>query len=268
MGRISPCTRFHAEIVRLASEGLQSQDIAARLELPRRIVQSYCARRSIRTKRGRFRVDRQAMISLLEQGLTQQQVAEALGCSRSGVERGMRSLGLKGARTGPRSGAGHVEWKGGRSLEKHGYVEVFAPLHPAARKVGRVLEHRLVKEVVLGRYLLASEVVDHRDNHPRHNWPDNLDLYASNADHLRATLTGRAKASPRSSIPGAYGNNQKICCCPSPDETLAQCPSGMRARIERHIAIHQPTSAHRDLPKSRLLRSGPHQPAFEDTSTV
>ncbi|WP_367401674.1 hypothetical protein [Fodinicurvata sediminis] len=120
--------------------------------------------------------------------------------------------------------------------------------------------------MALGRYLQPGEVVDHQDNHPRHNWPDNLRVYASNADHLRATLTGREKASPRASIPGAYGSSQRIDRCPEPHETLAQCPSDIRHALERHIEIHRPARSQAHLPLSKLLRSGPRHPAFQGRS--
>ena len=230
-------------------------------------------RRGIKSgqKRGehRRRIDRDEVRRLVEvDHLTQEQAAERLGCSRSAIDRICRSMHLQTSRTGPRSAEDHPGWKGGRILGKHGYVEVYAPLHPVARKsTGRVSEHRLVLEVVLGRYLRSTEVVDHRDNHPRHNWPDNLRLYATNADHLRATLTGREKATPRSSIPGAYGSSQKIDRCPGPDETLVQCPEETRRAVERHIQIHRPTKEQAHLPKSTILRSGPTEPAFPPTST-
>jgi hypothetical protein len=54
-----------------------------------------------------------------------------------------------------------------------------------------MFEHRYVLEQVLGRPLAIQERVDHVDGLTLHNHPDNLRLFASNADHLKATLTGR-----------------------------------------------------------------------------
>lgn len=82
-------------------------------------------------------------------------------------------------------------WKGGRYLDDDGYVMIYAPDHPYADKAGRVREHRLVMERELGRYLLPTEVVDHNDGQRANNDPSNLTLYASNAEHLTATLKGR-----------------------------------------------------------------------------
>jgi hypothetical protein len=273
MGRISPCARHHDTILELTRQGLGRHTIARQIGVSHPSLAAYMERRGLPSGQGRgahmLRVDRHEVRRLLEdEHLTLEQTAERLGCTRSAIDRIVRSKGLETARTGPRSGQGHQEWKGGRILDKHGYIEVHAPLHPCARKgSGRVYEHRLVMEVALGRYLQSSEVVDHRDNHPWHNWPDNLRVYATNADHLRATLAGREKATPRSSIPGAYGSNQKIGRCPSPDETPAQCPSETRQALERYILIHRPTNAHAHLPKSRLLRSGALADPFPVMST-
>lgn len=43
----------------------------------------------------------------------------------------------------------------------------------------------------LGRPLERTEVVDHIDGCTFHNDPSNLRVFASNADHLKATITGK-----------------------------------------------------------------------------
>lgn len=53
-------------------------------------------------------------------------------------------------------------WKGGRRKNQDGYILIRMPYHPyAQRNGGYVLEHRLIMEKHLGRYLLPTEIVHH-----------------------------------------------------------------------------------------------------------
>ncbi len=115
--------------------------------------------------------------------------------------------GIACQRTGPRAGAGHPEWKGGRVISRGGYVKVFCPEHPtclavnqrrAERANGRyypkakyVWEHRLVMEKHLGRHLQANEVVHHINGVRGDNRLENLMLFRSNGEHLKMDLAGR-----------------------------------------------------------------------------
>lgn len=67
-------------------------------------------------------------------------------------------------------------WRGGRSIIRGGYVEVYAPEHPYARGKKYVREHRLVMEKMLGRYLEPYEQVHHRNGIKDDNRPENLEL--------------------------------------------------------------------------------------------
>ena len=133
----------------------------------------------------------QLLRPMIEAQTLQQHVAAArLGVSEDWVQRACARLGLATQRTGPRAGAEHTGWKGGTRLVK-GYVMQWSPDHPRATKQGYVAEHRLVAEKVLGRYLLPDEVVHHRDGDSMNNAPANLQVFDSNADHLRHELSGR-----------------------------------------------------------------------------
>ena len=133
-----------------------------------------------------------ALRQLIEvEHLQQRRVAVSMGWPIRRVERLVKRLGLQTQRTGPRSGAGHTNWKGGRIVDKDGYVLQWTPGHPNARKhTHYVFEHRLVMEEKLGRYLGPGEVVHHRNRDRQDNDPKNLSLFASNAAHLRHELTG------------------------------------------------------------------------------
>ena len=271
MGKISKCLDHHEHIVASVQTGEAIVSIGKRLGLSVPALSNYLARRGIYSQRPKNtpkKIDGDRLREMLAAGRTHEQIAEALGVHFSSIQKRCGKLGLETARTGPRSGLDHPEWNGGRRLDKHGYVMVHVPMHPQTRTSTKtVVEHRLVMEVHLGRYLDPKEVVHHKDDHPRHNWPDNLEVFASNADHLRHELTGLPQATRRSSIPGAYKSSQRLDRCPDEDETLALCPSEIRQRLAWYIESHRPTNEHRSLSLRTLLRSGAWRLPFQWPST-
>ena len=137
------------------------------------------------------KIDPERLRALIEtERKTQSEVAHILGVSRCCVGRTCKRLGLETQRSGPRSGAGHTGWKGGVRIVK-GYRYLYSPDHPNATKQGYVAEHRLVMENHLGRYLTPIEVVHHREKPKTNNEISNLELFATNADHLRHELAGQ-----------------------------------------------------------------------------
>ena len=65
------------------------------------------------------------------------------------------------------AGADNGAWKGGKVIHKAGYVMVYAPWHPRARKRPYVFEHILVMEAMLGRYLEPVRERAPPKRHPR-----------------------------------------------------------------------------------------------------
>jgi len=65
-------------------------------------------------------------------------------------------------------------WKGGRRLSSDGYIRICQSSHPNANRGGYVLEHRLVMEKKLGRYLTKDEMVHHTNGIRDDNRPENL----------------------------------------------------------------------------------------------
>jgi len=120
----------------------------------------------------------------------------SVGCAKVGKHR-------------PR-GAELPHWKGGRRIH-NGYVRVYVHGHPRTRRgAGYVFEHILVMERVLGRHLLATEHVHHKNGRRDDNRPENLELWrikdppgvrASDYHcHGCACATGPASIAPSSTV--------------------------------------------------------------------
>jgi len=65
-----------------------------------------------------------------------------------------------------------------------GYVFLYMSEHPLSKK-NYVLEHRLVVEKFLGRYLKPEEVVHHINEIRDDNKIENLMLFKNNSEHLK-----------------------------------------------------------------------------------
>lgn len=140
------------------------------------------------------RVDpvRDQVLAMADGVRTSAEIAQQVGCSAKRVQSIVKLHGAPRLAQGARQGEANSSWAGGRIVDLDGYVLVLAPEgHPGAREDGRIYEHRLVAEQGLGRPLLPSETVDHIDGLHLHNAPLNLRVFASNAEHLRATISGQ-----------------------------------------------------------------------------
>ena len=140
------------------------------------------------------------ILSLADGVATSEEIARQLGCSAKHVQTLLRERNAPILTQGARKGDLNHDYKGGRRVDLDGYVLVSTGMdHPHARHVVNrnyklIYEHRLVLERHLGRHLLPTETVDHIDGLHLHNAPLNLRAFDSNADHLRATITGQIPA--------------------------------------------------------------------------
>lgn len=140
------------------------------------------------------KIDESRLRDLHGREMSTKEMADDLEVSAEAIRRRMKKLGLDRLQAKARPDRNFF-WTGGLLTDGHGYILEHRPDHPRATKSGYVRQHRLVMENELGRFLTQREVVDHRNGDPSDNRPENLRLFASNGEHLRATRTGRAKLS-------------------------------------------------------------------------
>jgi len=75
-------------------------------------------------------------------------------------------------------------WKGGK-YNCGGYIKIKVSLHPNRDKRGYILEHRLVMEHHLGRYLEDGEFIHHKNGIKTDNRLENLELMSSSNKHAK-----------------------------------------------------------------------------------
>lgn len=79
-------------------------------------------------------------------------------------------------------GSKNPRWKGGK-LKQAGYIMILCPNHPFSGVKGYVMEHRLIAEKYLKRYLTKKEIVHHINQKRNDNRPENLYLCKNIKEH-------------------------------------------------------------------------------------
>jgi len=136
-----------------------------------------------RMRRKKIPLDKEQLSELLkERSITE--IASKYDCHIKTVYGNMKKLGIVPPKYGNtsshlRRGSVSVHWKGGKRRTPEGYIRVYQPEHPYAAEDRTVLEHRLVMEQKLGRYLKPHEIVHHNNGIKHDNRPENLELTVS-----------------------------------------------------------------------------------------
>lgn len=87
-------------------------------------------------------------------------------------------------------GKNHHNWKGGR-IKHDGYIQILKPNHPFSDKKGYILEHRLIVEKYIRRYLKPKEIVHHDNGIPDDNRIENLCLLSGRSKHMKIHKLGK-----------------------------------------------------------------------------
>jgi hypothetical protein len=77
------------------------------------------------------------------------------------------------------------QWNGGIGHHSEGYIFQAVKDHPFRDRRGYILQHRLVIESCLGRYLKKSEQCHHLNGVRSDNRPENLMAFTSRGTHIR-----------------------------------------------------------------------------------
>lgn len=82
-------------------------------------------------------------------------------------------------------------WQGGRKKRSDGYIYVKNPTHPYRTQDEYIMEHRLIVEKVMGRYLEHEETVHHINHIKDDNRRENLMVFSNSAFHLDFEMWGK-----------------------------------------------------------------------------
>jgi len=108
-------------------------------------------------------------------------IAEEFNCSRSTVRNWIHKFGIPIVKKQPK-GKDSPFWKGGKWISSDGRVWIRCDNHPRTKN-GYVVEHTLIIEKHLGRYLTPEERVHHKNCIKIDNRLENLFLCKNMSEH-------------------------------------------------------------------------------------
>ncbi len=114
-----------------------------------------------------------------EEKLSVSEIAKECGVNITTISRWTARFKIRKIRfyRGSHKGPQNPYWRGGRYKDHtSGYISVYSPNHLSCNKKGYVLEHRLVVEKFIGRYLRTNEIVHHKNKIKDDNKIENLEI--------------------------------------------------------------------------------------------
>ena len=142
-------------------------------------------------------IDRNYVVKMyVDEKKSQHEIAKIIGLAPGAVRSLLKTRGVvfrtvqegldikyPNGRRGPLS----ANWSGGRigAGQKKAYIAIYSPDHPHKTKEGYVMEHRLIMEKSLGRYLTPVEVVNHINGIKNDNRIENLQLVSDRGTHTK-----------------------------------------------------------------------------------
>jgi len=157
--------------------------VALKYGVSKKLIYNYMRKFGIaRTNRNHKNIPINILKRMADSGMTTKEASNIVGLGYSYIGRIARENGFKFI----------DKFHPGFITRDRGYIMRYAYRHPFKNVRNCVMEHRLVVEKHLGRYLTQDEVVHHINRNPRDNRIENLTVM-SKADHVSLHSRSRKK---------------------------------------------------------------------------
>lgn len=179
-----------ARCVQLYIEGYSQDEVARLVGCAQWMVCKVLGEQGVESRHRWHQERKDRLAEMYLGGATMAQCCHAMQTNKKTIKLHLRKMRIAIRPYEPHRGADCGAWKGGRQVDEDGYIHIRLPFgHPDYP--GYMPEHRMKMEEYLGRRLTRSEVVHHKNKDKHDNRIENLQLFASNAEHLAFELKGQ-----------------------------------------------------------------------------